>query len=151
VSLNPPSAAKKKTNVGAIAGGVVGGVVGLALLGILLFLLLRRRNTPSPPSSSYDPMMASQNAASFGASPYPSNPASPGPYAPSTASPGPYAPTSVPGSPPMFPSNYPNPALTPVGGMQQPYYPNQIPPNYTGTTATSGGQVRSNYGGMPEL
>jgi hypothetical protein len=33
-----------KTNVGAIAGGVVGGVVGLALIGLLVFFLLRRKN-----------------------------------------------------------------------------------------------------------
>ncbi|KAF1990060.1 hypothetical protein K402DRAFT_247218 [Aulographum hederae CBS 113979] len=31
------------TNVGAIAGGVVGGVIGLALLGVLIWFLLRRR------------------------------------------------------------------------------------------------------------
>ncbi|GAA5891453.1 hypothetical protein JCM6882_004475 [Rhodosporidiobolus microsporus] len=31
------------TNVGAIAGGVVGGVVGLALFGLLAFLLMRRK------------------------------------------------------------------------------------------------------------
>ena len=111
-----PSYTAKKPNTGAIAGGVVGGVVGLVLLGTLLFLLLRRRNTPSPPSSAYDPMMASQNAASLGGSPYPS---------------------------PTF-----------VGGMQQPYpltYANQVPTNYTGTGATSGGKVRSHYSGMPEV
>jgi hypothetical protein len=102
--------------LGAIAGGVVGGIVGLALLGILLFLFLRRRNTPSSPSSAHDPMMASKNAASLGGSPYPS---------------------------PTF-----------VGGMQQPYpvtYANQVPPNYTGTSLTSGGQVRSHYNGTPEV
>jgi len=116
VFIDPPSATKT-TNVGAIAGSVVGGVVGLALLGILLFLLLRRRNRNTPfPSSAYDPMMASQNAASLGGSLHPS-------------------PTSV-------------------GGMQQPYpvaYTNQIPTNYTGTSATSGGHVRSHYNGMPQV
>ena len=93
--------------------------MGLALLGILLFLLLRRRNrnTPSPLSSAYDPMMASQNAVSPGASTYSPFPAS-------------------------------------AGGMQEPYpvtYANQIPTNYIGTSATSGGQVGSNYSGMPQL
>jgi hypothetical protein len=134
VSLYPRSVAKR----GAIAGTALGGVVGLVLLGTLLFLLLRRRNTPSPSP----PPMASQNPASPSASPYPSNPASPGPYAP----------TPVPGSLPMFPSNYPNPGLTSVGGMQQPYYTNQVPiTNYTGANATIGGHSRSQYSGMPEV
>lgn len=35
------------TNVGAIAGGVVGGVVGLALIGVLVWFLLRRKNKKS--------------------------------------------------------------------------------------------------------
>jgi len=133
VSLYPRSAALR----GAIAGTALGGVVGLVLLGTFLFLLLRRRNTPSLPP----PPMASQNPASPGAFPYPSNPASPGPYAPSP----------VPGFHPMFPSNYPNPAPTSFGGMQQPYYTNQVPINYTGANATSGGHVRSQYSGMPEV
>lgn len=33
----------KKSHTGAIAGGVVGGIVGLALLGALVWFLLRRR------------------------------------------------------------------------------------------------------------
>lgn len=45
-----PSSSSSKTNVGAIAGGVVGGVVGLALLGILVFFLLRRRRRESQSS-----------------------------------------------------------------------------------------------------
>ncbi|EAU88753.2 hypothetical protein CC1G_01126 [Coprinopsis cinerea okayama7 len=45
-----------KTNVGAIAGGVIGGVVFLALLGLLIFWLIRRkRNSKIPPSSMYTP------------------------------------------------------------------------------------------------
>ncbi|KIM36436.1 hypothetical protein M413DRAFT_449146 [Hebeloma cylindrosporum] len=153
VSLDPPSSGKS-TNVGAIVGGVVGGVVGLALVGLLLFLLLRKKKAASPPSSAYDPMMASQNPASFGGSQYASNPVSPAPYQASTASPSAYAPSSVPGSPPMYPSNYPSPAPTSVSGLPQQYpatYANQVPTNYTGTSATTGGQVRSNYNGMPEL
>ncbi|KAF1969530.1 hypothetical protein BU23DRAFT_539447 [Bimuria novae-zelandiae CBS 107.79] len=38
-----PTGEKKKSNVGAIAGGVVGGVAGLALIAGLLFFLHRRR------------------------------------------------------------------------------------------------------------
>ena len=40
---SPGEPAPKKTNVGAIAGGVVGGVAGLALFAVLLFHLHRRR------------------------------------------------------------------------------------------------------------
>jgi len=131
-------------NVGAIAGGVVGGVVGLALLGTLLFLFLRRRSPPSPPTSTYDPLMASQIAASLVTSPYPSNPASPSPYV---------APP-IPGSPPTIPSKHPSPPPTSFDGLQQPYpvtYANQVPTNYIGTSATSGGQVPSRYSGIPRL
>ena len=137
----------------------------MALLGVLLFFLLRRRKNPSPPSSFNDPMMGSQNPASFGAFPYQSNAASPAPY-PSAGSPilnpsttattgssGPYGPPPVPGSPPMFPLNYPTQAPTSVDGTQlyPATYANQVPTNYTGTSATSGGQVRSHYNGVPEL
>lgn len=59
-------APEKSNAVGAIAGGIVGGVVGLSLF-TLVFLFLCRRKAPSPPSSAYDPMMASQNPTSFGA------------------------------------------------------------------------------------
>lgn len=42
------------TNVGAIAGGVVGGVVGLALIGLLVFFLMRRRSKKgTAPSDMY--------------------------------------------------------------------------------------------------
>jgi hypothetical protein len=40
----------KKTNVGAIAGGVVGGVAGLAIIAVILFLLHRRRVKARYPS-----------------------------------------------------------------------------------------------------
>jgi len=36
----------KKTNVRAIAGGVGGGIAGLAILGVLVFVLLRHRPAP---------------------------------------------------------------------------------------------------------
>jgi nitrate reductase gamma subunit len=33
-----------KANAGAIAGGVIGGVAGLAIIAIILYLIVRRRN-----------------------------------------------------------------------------------------------------------
>ena len=40
---NTPSQSSSSTPVGAIAGGVVGGIVGLALLGLLVWFLMRRK------------------------------------------------------------------------------------------------------------
>ena len=42
-----------KTSVGAIAGGVVGGVALLLLLGALIFLVRKRRNSREPEHPSY--------------------------------------------------------------------------------------------------
>ena len=44
-SPSPSRAPKKSSNVGAIAGGTVGGVAALALIGVLVFFLLRRRKS----------------------------------------------------------------------------------------------------------
>ncbi|KAL1902734.1 hypothetical protein Sste5346_001177 [Sporothrix stenoceras] len=44
-STSPTGSTSKKSNAGAIAGGVVGGVAGLALIGLGVFFLLRRNNT----------------------------------------------------------------------------------------------------------
>ncbi|KAH6614895.1 hypothetical protein C7974DRAFT_442924 [Boeremia exigua] len=55
----PPS----KSNKGAIAGGVVGGVVGLvAIIGLIVFCLRRRRHTPSPARAELAPNPASHNS-----------------------------------------------------------------------------------------
>lgn len=40
---SPAPASSSSSNVGAIAGGVVGGVVGLAILGAIIFFLLRKQ------------------------------------------------------------------------------------------------------------
>jgi len=124
----------KETNVGAIAGGVGGGVAALAILGVLLFLLLRRPPPPAPSTPAQNPMMASQSPASFGGSPYSSSP-------------------PLPGSPPMFPSNYPSPNPSATFALPQQYpsmYANQVPTNYTGNTATSFTSGRPQYTGFPE-
>lgn len=51
---NSGSSSKSKSNVGAIVGGVVGGIAGLALIGIIVFFILRSRrnavqNQPTGP------------------------------------------------------------------------------------------------------
>lgn len=46
-SAVPTTNPETSTNVGAIAGGVVGGVAGVALIGAIVFLLLRRRKAKS--------------------------------------------------------------------------------------------------------
>ncbi|KAI5805801.1 hypothetical protein EDC01DRAFT_264761 [Geopyxis carbonaria] len=40
----------KKSNVGAIVGGIVGGIGALAVLGIAIFLFMRRRRRRGPPA-----------------------------------------------------------------------------------------------------
>ena len=37
-----------KSNTGAIVGGVVGGVVGLAIIGLIIFFVLRKRRNQKP-------------------------------------------------------------------------------------------------------
>ena len=43
--LAAPTSSGGGSNAGAIAGGVVGGIVGAALIGALLFFILRRRSS----------------------------------------------------------------------------------------------------------
>jgi hypothetical protein len=38
----------EKSNTGAIVGGVVGGVVGLAIIGLIIFFVLRKRRNQKP-------------------------------------------------------------------------------------------------------
>ncbi|KIO32739.1 hypothetical protein M407DRAFT_18206, partial [Tulasnella calospora MUT 4182] len=40
---SPSSNGSNKSNVGPIAGGVIGGIVILAIIGVLVWLLIRRR------------------------------------------------------------------------------------------------------------
>ncbi|KAF5330578.1 hypothetical protein D9619_005902 [Psilocybe cf. subviscida] len=54
-SSRPTGTGGKKSNTGAIAGGVVGGVVALLAIAGLVSWLLRRRRANKVPASSYDP------------------------------------------------------------------------------------------------
>ncbi|GFR51152.1 hypothetical protein Agub_g13507 [Astrephomene gubernaculifera] len=42
---------KKKINVGAIVGGVVGGVVGLAVIGLIVYVIIRRKKAHIQPKA----------------------------------------------------------------------------------------------------
>jgi len=53
------------SKVGAIAGGVVGGVVFLALLGVLIFLILRRRKQSAPVPSTYNSVASPEPAMGY--------------------------------------------------------------------------------------
>ncbi|XP_048683762.1 nectin-2 isoform X2 [Caretta caretta] len=44
-----------QSSAGAVAGGLVGGILALALLGALVFFLLRRRRARPPVKGAYDP------------------------------------------------------------------------------------------------
>ncbi|XP_050786797.1 nectin-2 isoform X2 [Gopherus flavomarginatus] len=44
-----------QSSAGAVAGGLVGGILALALLGALVFFLLRRRHARPPVKGAYDP------------------------------------------------------------------------------------------------
>ncbi|KAI8937546.1 hypothetical protein NX059_005263 [Plenodomus lindquistii] len=57
-SPNSTPEPSKKSNTGAIVGGVVGGVLGLALIGVLVFFLMRRKKR----SQATDGMDASNAA-----------------------------------------------------------------------------------------
>lgn len=54
-SGNPGTPKARKTPVGAIAGGVIGGVVALALIGLAIFLIRRKRKLEQQPSNVYVP------------------------------------------------------------------------------------------------
>jgi hypothetical protein len=52
-STSSASSSKSSSNAGAIAGGVVGGLVGVALIGMAVFLFMRRRrNAMATPASA---------------------------------------------------------------------------------------------------
>ncbi|KAI8375855.1 hypothetical protein BD560DRAFT_392105 [Blakeslea trispora] len=52
------------SNTGAIAGGVVGGIAGLALIGAIVFILMKRRSTKQQTTDPYPPMSGSKHATS---------------------------------------------------------------------------------------
>ncbi|KDR73491.1 hypothetical protein GALMADRAFT_251199 [Galerina marginata CBS 339.88] len=152
-----PVGAKKKSNAGAIAGGVIGGLIALALIAGLVVWLLRRRRNQSPTSASYQPAMASQNpvSAAHTGSSYPATPA-PRVYDPNDPSTFPSNMNEQPGynpyaTPPPDHQQQPYPAqMTPnYTGASQPSFPTQVTPNYTGTSQPS--YPRPQYTGAPEL
>uniref|UniRef100_A0A8C3HNB6 Nectin cell adhesion molecule 2 n=1 Tax=Chrysemys picta bellii TaxID=8478 RepID=A0A8C3HNB6_CHRPI len=51
----PEHPMKLQSSAGAVAGGLVGGILALALLGALVFFLLRRRRARPPLKGVYDP------------------------------------------------------------------------------------------------
>ena len=64
-SSSPSSSDGKASNTGAIAGGVVGGVVALAIIGFLVFYIVRQQSRARAPSAEF---------AGDGATPAPSMP-----------------------------------------------------------------------------
>lgn len=65
-SSQPSSQPSSQTNVGAIGGGVVGGFVFLAVVGLVVWLCLRRRRKRTQPSAAVVPQaspMTEQHAA----------------------------------------------------------------------------------------
>ncbi|KAF9527007.1 hypothetical protein CPB83DRAFT_856976 [Crepidotus variabilis] len=167
--------AKKKTNVGAIAGGVVAGVVGLILIAALIAWLVARRRKTKPAVSkpiAYEPVQQSPNMG------YAPNQNSMAPYggmasmspAPTTMShgagmsPGPGmspAPGTVydPNDPTTFPvaehstgtgsyNPYPQHTGTPDHLLHQQSYQGGMAQNYTGSTNAGG---RPQYTGAPEV
>lgn len=137
-STTPASSGQsKKSNTGAIAGGVVGGIAGLALIAGLLFWRRRRNNQQVPVETVNEPGLTKEQSElqqmGFHQNPYDAPPAfspsaSPGPYSPST-SPGPYGSMNMAAVPLRRPlpghDQYPQSNSPPP--MQHGYYDNQQP------------------------
>ncbi|KAK7020458.1 hypothetical protein R3P38DRAFT_1214265 [Favolaschia claudopus] len=117
---------KKKSNAGAIAGGVVGGIVFVCLAGIATFWFLRRRRRSAAPSNLAATPMAYHSTGNTSITPFTSFTASPPPK------------LYDPDDPSTFPSS--------SSGLHNPARVNS--PAYSGHTLT---EPRTQYSGAPEV
>ncbi|KAF9459981.1 hypothetical protein BDZ94DRAFT_1267131 [Collybia nuda] len=144
----------KKSNAGAIAGGVIGGLAFLAIVGGLMFWLVRRRRRTlgkpitapapmSPPTSQY----VDYNPVSLYPAPSPSlqkpyDPSDPNTFP--TPSPVPYSPVTLP-----YQTGTPPPGSVTTTSVATAPAPIQVPmqgPNRYSTAGQGHG-----YSGVPEL
>ncbi|KAH6918420.1 hypothetical protein BKA70DRAFT_1247150 [Coprinopsis sp. MPI-PUGE-AT-0042] len=168
-STATPSGEENKTNVGAIAGGVVGGVVGLALIGLLVFFLMRRRNkqkrapseiysqnTGVPPSSMHGPAPGSFFDGNSGftggpeAKPFynPNDPSTfPADHSMNSASPAPH----LAGGPPSLSHNYTGQSAGYVPQVNTGHTGYAVPPPTFGQPNRPGTPNGGRYTGVPEL
>jgi hypothetical protein len=175
-NTSPPTGGAKKTNVGAIAGGVVGGVVALGIIACLIFFFVIRKKKQEPvPKPAYEPVLPPQTPMTHtdhsftgtggAGSQYPlaMSPPPPGISPPLPGmSPPPGAPGRIydPNDPSTFPvleqhtggyNPYPG---TPEPQMHQSPYAQNVTQHYTGNSqqhATPPPPSRPTYTGAPEL
>jgi len=135
-SGGPGSAsASKKSNAGAIAGGVVGGLAGLGIIAALVtFFIMHRRRTQVAPSATYGNFYTSRSDAPLNSPPVNSVPLSSSP----PMSQNPYnnqAPRLYdPSDPSTYPQSPPSPTIhtTNSGPVPQPYGQPPQPGYYSG-------------------
>ncbi|AEO64764.1 uncharacterized protein THITE_127746 [Thermothielavioides terrestris NRRL 8126] len=118
-----PTAKSSSTPVGPIVGGVVGGVAGLALIGLLVFFLIRHKNKNSPPPPPVNPAMAPAPGympPPGGPGAYPSQPPPPDTAA---GAPGAFDPRYSMAKPAMAAGVMPASPMTQPGSPPPVYYP----------------------------
>ncbi|KAF4836522.1 hypothetical protein CGCTS75_v001863 [Colletotrichum tropicale] len=142
---------KSSTPVGAIVGGVVGGLAVIALVGLAIFLILRKKKKPAqnqnqqPPQIQPQPQMAQNNYQ--GGPPPQASPANQ--YATATQS---QVWDHKYGGPPVagYPQSYGSTSPPPQGGYQQPGQPgyfvagNMVPDRADTTSPMSVSQATDN-------
>jgi len=144
----------KKLNIGAIAGGTVGGVAFIVLVGLIAFIMRRRKSPTTPSTTAYNPYGSPQMSGAD--MKYDSVPTTP--------------PGKIydPNDPSTFPSFGPNPvsygsampndpstfASNPATYSTYSGSPQGVVPTNTGNATLVGGQVpvrTTHYTGAPEL
>jgi hypothetical protein len=141
-SPSPPPPGKSSSHTGAIVGGVVGGVAALALIGLAVLLLLRRRknhanHTTLPPGVAEGEQKYEQY--SHVSSPPPAVFAPARQYDPYQASPGAAPAAEVAGSSPLYGNNGPEKTTY---AHTAPTFGGELPTNTnTATGATFGGEL----------